>query len=374
MLGEAPNGRPRRSQQGSARPPARHDVAESGDFVTRRGARRAQSTDASAMHPVARDDARRRPGGSRRSATIEHLMLGGEALPTALAEELRVLLTGRITNMYGPTETTIWSLVHEVDVGARGQHPDRARRSATRPSTSSTDAVSRFHPGSRRAPHRRRRRRARLSRTRGAHGGSLRPSGSGSAVCTRPVTSCVSAPTASSSSLGRVDFQVKIRGHRIELGEVEAVIDTHPDVVQSVVVAHRPAVGDLNLVAVVIARDGAVVDERVVRERVADRLPAAYVPARVITVPSLPLTPNGKTDRGSDRGRRRTHAQHRRVRADGSRRHRRCVGAAGRRGVVRPSCDARSVGTTTSSTSVATRCSPSPCSDAFATGLPSTCR
>ena len=47
--------------------------------------------------------------------TVRHLMLGGEALPTALAAELRELLPGRFTNMYGPTETTIWSLTHELD-------------------------------------------------------------------------------------------------------------------------------------------------------------------------------------------------------------------------------------------------------------------
>ena len=46
------------------------------------------------------------------------MMVGGEALPTALAGELRRILPDRFTNMYGPTETTIWSLVHEIaDVG-----------------------------------------------------------------------------------------------------------------------------------------------------------------------------------------------------------------------------------------------------------------
>src|SRR5215211_5833530 len=46
--------------------------------------------------------------------TVGHLLVGGEALPTALAGELRAVLPGRFTNMYGPTETTIWSLTHEI--------------------------------------------------------------------------------------------------------------------------------------------------------------------------------------------------------------------------------------------------------------------
>ena len=57
--------------------------------------------------------------------TIGHVMLGGEPMPLALAAELRELLPGRFTNMYGPTETTIWSLVHELDRTARRTDPDR---------------------------------------------------------------------------------------------------------------------------------------------------------------------------------------------------------------------------------------------------------
>ncbi len=54
---------------------------------------------------------------------VRHLMLGGEALPTALAGELRELLPARFTNMYGPTETTIWSLTHEIDGVPEGPIP-----------------------------------------------------------------------------------------------------------------------------------------------------------------------------------------------------------------------------------------------------------
>ena len=234
-------------------------------------------------------------------ATIDHLMLGGEALPTALAAELRVLLTGRITNMYGPTETTIWSLVHEVASVPEGNIPIGAPIGNTtihvldrRGEQVPPGVFGELHIGGdgvARGYHDREELTAdRFTERVGL--GRLYATGDVVRLGTDGIVEFA----------GRADHQVKIRGHRIELGEVEAVIDTHPDVVQSVVVAHRPPVGDLNLVAVVIARDGAVVDERVVRERVADRLPAAYVPARVVTVPSLPLTPNGKTDRGRIEG------------------------------------------------------------------------
>ena len=54
------------------------------------------------------------PGDREALRSISHLMVGGEALPTALASELRGVLPKRFTNMYGPTETTIWSLTHEL--------------------------------------------------------------------------------------------------------------------------------------------------------------------------------------------------------------------------------------------------------------------
>lgn len=99
--------------------------------------------------------------------------------------------------------------------------------------------------------------------------------------------------------VGRVDGQVKVRGHRIELGEVEAVVAEHPDVAQTAVVLTRTRDGDARLSAFVTARPGGRPDTRGIRDHAARRLPAAMLPGVVMVLPELPLTPNGKLDRAA---------------------------------------------------------------------------
>ncbi|MFJ9746703.1 amino acid adenylation domain-containing protein [Streptomyces chartreusis] len=92
--------------------------------------------------------------------------------------------------------------------------------------------------------------------------------------------------------LGRADEQVKLRGHRIELGEVEAVLSDHPDVEQAVAAIH-----DARLIGYVVPGDGRVPDPSAVRGHTSRTLPDHMVPAAVIVLDELPLTPNGKLDR-----------------------------------------------------------------------------
>ncbi|AMO93236.1 non-ribosomal peptide synthase TIGR01720 domain protein [Collimonas fungivorans] len=101
--------------------------------------------------------------------------------------------------------------------------------------------------------------------------------------------------------LGRVDQQVKIRGHRIESGEIEAVLAQHDGVAQAVVVAREDIAGDKRLVAYVVARPDAQetgeLTPQQLRAGLATQLPEYMVPAAIVMLERLPLNANGKVDR-----------------------------------------------------------------------------
>jgi amino acid adenylation domain-containing protein len=104
-------------------------------------------------------------------------------------------------------------------------------------------------------------------------------------------------PDGNIEFLGRVDTQIKLRGHRIELGEIEAVLAEHPAVRETVVVAREEGPGDKRLVAYLV-RDGRLSDgDPDLREFLRHKLPDYMVPSVYIDLKALPLTPNGKLDR-----------------------------------------------------------------------------
>jgi amino acid adenylation domain-containing protein len=106
-------------------------------------------------------------------------------------------------------------------------------------------------------------------------------------------------PDGSIEFLGRVDDQIKIRGFRVETGEIEAVLAEHPSVQTSVVVAHGDASMDKRLVAYVVPRPGLNPSDLDLRGFLATKLPDYMLPAAFIRLVTLPLTPNGKIDRAA---------------------------------------------------------------------------
>ncbi|MGH3186197.1 MAG: non-ribosomal peptide synthetase [Streptosporangiaceae bacterium] len=103
------------------------------------------------------------------------------------------------------------------------------------------------------------------------------------------------APDGTIEFLGRRDSQVKLRGFRVELGEVEAALASHPDVAACAVTASGPR-GELALTGYVVCGDRTAGDAEL-RTHLARQLPDYMVPSTFITLDALPLTPNGKLDR-----------------------------------------------------------------------------
>jgi thioesterase domain-containing protein len=221
-------------------------------------------------------------------------LVGGEAFPPELAAQL-VPRVGELWNMYGPTETTIWSSIYRVTVDTSGTVPigkpianttlyvlDAAKQPVpigvpgelyiggdgvgrgyrNRPElTAERFLADPFRPGDR------------VYRT----GDQVKLLADGSV-----------------QYLGRLDFQVKVRGFRIELGEIETVLGRHPAVQECIVSVREDIPGDKRLVGYVAA-DGATPSE--LRAWVKERLPDYMVPSAIVKLGQFPLTPNGKIDR-----------------------------------------------------------------------------
>ena len=100
--------------------------------------------------------------------------------------------------------------------------------------------------------------------------------------------------------LGRIDHQVKVRGYRVELGEIEQVLRSHALVREAVVVVHEKAAGDVRLVAYLVPAAGGSEGgpgARELREHVGSKLPEPMIPSAFVRLSQLPLSPNGKVDR-----------------------------------------------------------------------------
>jgi amino acid adenylation domain-containing protein len=220
------------------------------------------------------------------------ILCGGESLPRDLAD--RLIDKGKaLWNLYGPTETTIWSSagqvssgeapiaqtqLHAVDgrlqlvpLGVGGELYIGGARVARGYLNRPDLTAERFVPDPfSKVPG------ARLYRT----GDRVRLRSDGTYEC-----------------LGRLDHQAKIRGFRIELGEVETVLRRHPLVRDAVVVSREGSSGSMELVAYVVSQDGQKLGDADPRRHLLESLPEYMVPSSFMTLASLPMTPNGKIDR-----------------------------------------------------------------------------
>ncbi|HLH60440.1 MAG TPA: non-ribosomal peptide synthetase [Ktedonobacteraceae bacterium] len=97
--------------------------------------------------------------------------------------------------------------------------------------------------------------------------------------------------------LGRLDHQVKLRGVRVELGEIESVLGQHPAIRQVVVVAREDAPSDKRLLAYVVSHEKQSASPDELQKHMLERLPDYMVPSAFVFLEQLPLTPNGKLDR-----------------------------------------------------------------------------
>lgn len=225
---------------------------------------------------------------------LKELMVGGEALPRALFNELKKLQNTKLYNMYGPTETTIWSTIKDLreddevnigkpidntyiyifssnmellPIGIAGElyigGDGVARGYLNLPELTDDKFVSNpFREGER------------MYRT----GDMARW-----------------LPDGNIEFLGRADQQVKIRGYRIELEEIENILRKHQLIKEAVVVFSETDDGSRSLVAFLISDSETILVN--IRDYLAEELPEYMMPSYFMKVEAMPLTPNGKIDR-----------------------------------------------------------------------------
>lgn len=104
-------------------------------------------------------------------------------------------------------------------------------------------------------------------------------------------------PDGNIEFLGRVDDQVKVRGFRVEIGEIEAVLNQHPQLTQSVVIVQGTQAVEKRLIAYIVKVREQPLTEEILRDFLKQKLPDYMIPSAFIFLDSLPLTPNGKVNK-----------------------------------------------------------------------------
>jgi acyl-CoA synthetase (AMP-forming)/AMP-acid ligase II/acyl carrier protein len=230
---------------------------------------------------------------------LDFLMIGGETFPVNLANQLGEIVDGEILNMYGPTETTIWSstfklngeldsvpigkpianteffLLDEnqqlVPIGVPGElyigGEGVVRGYFQRPGLTNDRFIQ--HPFK--------------------NGNVDKVYKTGDLACYNK--------DGVIEFLGRLDHQVKIRGYRIELGEIETALEKHSLIREAVVIAREDTPGDKRLVAYMVSETPSNPAISDLRDYLKEKLPEYMIPSTYEFMVVFPLTPNGKVDR-----------------------------------------------------------------------------
>ena len=228
---------------------------------------------------------------------LSALLVGGEALPLDLAQQLRELVPGVLMNMYGPTETTVWSTTCNLaTVGEFVPLGQPIANTTLGIRTAWGRECPALVPGEL------------LIGGEGVTAGYLlRPELTSERFeedKARPSSRMYRTgdlvrrhPDGAIEFLGRIDNQVKIRGHRIELGEIETALMRQAGVKEAVVVARDGIGGDKYLAAYITPQSGAKPDIQKIRTALAAELPDIMLPKTLLLLQVFPLTPNNKIDR-----------------------------------------------------------------------------
>jgi amino acid adenylation domain-containing protein len=234
------------------------------------------------------------------------ILCGGEALPGELAGQL-FERSASLWNLYGPTETTIWSSVYQIEADRSEAHAKQAAELIGRPLANTQTFILDRH----------------LKPVPVGVSGELYIGGDGLArgylnhpelTAERFIRSPFSdtsgtrlyktgdlaryRPDGNIEFLGRIDHQVKVRGFRIELGKIEVILGRHRSVREAVVVVREGVGGDRRLAAYLIPNEESTVPNVTeLRGFLKEKLPEYMIPAAFVILTALPLTPNGKVDR-----------------------------------------------------------------------------
>ncbi len=235
---------------------------------------------------------------------VRQLLAGGETLPVPHVERMLATLDAgrRLINGYGPTENTTFTCCHPMTAASRFRDSVPIGRPI------SNTRIFLLDP--------------RLQQVPAGDVGELWAAGDGLArgYLNAPRLSAEKfvpdpfsrgcgqrlyrvgdqarlSPDGDVEFLGRTDHQIKIRGFRVELGEIEARLTEHPEVLQAVVLAREDELDRRHLVAYVVAVEGCRPSRLDLIAFLSTKLPDYMVPGAFVTLERLPLTPNGKVDR-----------------------------------------------------------------------------